>query len=96
MALKSLRIVDCVSAPMIRLTISGCPLRTRKEFLVLACDGILEAYSPGTRWVAAHQSPSAVAALETDITVRTIADKLPSEVTTCPELSYLFCEPPAQ
>lgn len=64
---------------------------------MLACDrvpdGLLEAHSPGTRLVAAHQSPSAVAELETLITVRTIDDKFPSDVATCLELS---CEPPAQ
>lgn len=58
---------------------------------MLACDwvpdGLLEAHSPGTGLVAAHQSPSAVAELETDITVRT-DDKFPSDVATCPELSY--------
>lgn len=60
---------------------------------MLACDwvpdDILEAHSPGTGLVAAHQSPSAVAALETDITVITIDNKFPSEVATCPELSYV-------
>lgn len=59
---------------------------------MLACDWVpddlLEAHSPGTGLVAAHQSPSAVAELETDITVRTIDDKFPSDVATCPELSY--------
>lgn len=59
---------------------------------MLACDwvpdGLLEAHSPGTGLVAAHQSPSAVAELETDITVRTTDDKFPSDVATCPELSY--------
>lgn len=50
-------------------------------------DGLLEAHSPGTGLVGVHQSPSAVAALETAITV-IIDDKFPSEVATCPELSY--------
>lgn len=51
-------------------------------------DGFLEAHSPGTGLVGVHQSPSAVAALEIAITVITIDDKFPSEVATCPELSY--------